>query len=310
MRRPTTIPPPFAAQNGSSIRPWWIVHHYLSALMSVLMLTWPADSQVQASFLPSFTGYFIYQGFVQFAQARYQRARHYALRALGKATSMDVVHTETLHEFHAGLWVIVVLVVVAQAWQVVNGVQLFSVLVQQLSPLQPWYNFREELQCAALGALFVFVGVANFVTTVQVRACARRRPARAPPRAATPQRAALTAPHPPRRRCSKKARAAGATRGAPPRPAPTRRRPATARAPTRTTAEAAPTPCRQCRSTRAKRTNDGALHRRNEPQYPSLWRAHTASSPLPRPPLACCGILRLGPLPAPPGSARFITALP
>jgi Zn-dependent protease with chaperone function len=75
-------------------------------------------------------------------------------------------------------------------------VQLFSVLVQQLSPLQPWYNFREELQCAALGALFVFVGVANFVTTVQVRACARRRPARAPPRAATPPRAALTAPPP------------------------------------------------------------------------------------------------------------------
>lgn len=135
--------------------------------MSVLMLTWPTDSQVQASFLPSFTGYFIYQGLVQFAQARYQRARHYALRALGKATSMDVVHTETLHEFHAGLWVIVVLVVVAQAWQIMNGVQLLSVLLLQLRPLQPWYNFREELQCAALGALFVFVGVANFVTTVQ-----------------------------------------------------------------------------------------------------------------------------------------------
>jgi F0F1-type ATP synthase membrane subunit a len=39
-------------------------------------------------------------------------------------------------------------------------------LVRQLDPLQPWWDFREELQCATLGTLFVFVGVANFVTTV------------------------------------------------------------------------------------------------------------------------------------------------
>ena len=28
-------------QNGSSIRPWWIHHHYLSALIAIAMLTWP-----------------------------------------------------------------------------------------------------------------------------------------------------------------------------------------------------------------------------------------------------------------------------
>ena len=91
------------------------------------MLTWPSDSRTLTDFIPSFTAYFIFQGIVQFAQARYQRARHYALRALGKATSMDVTHTETLHEFHTGLWVIVLLVVIAQAWQVFHGVQLFNV---------------------------------------------------------------------------------------------------------------------------------------------------------------------------------------
>ena len=28
-------------QNGSSIRPWWIHHHYISAMIAVVMLTWP-----------------------------------------------------------------------------------------------------------------------------------------------------------------------------------------------------------------------------------------------------------------------------
>lgn len=29
--------------NGSNIRPWWIYHHYLSAFMSIIVLTWPPD---------------------------------------------------------------------------------------------------------------------------------------------------------------------------------------------------------------------------------------------------------------------------
>lgn len=27
-------------QNGSQIHPWWIYHHYISATMSVVVLTW------------------------------------------------------------------------------------------------------------------------------------------------------------------------------------------------------------------------------------------------------------------------------
>jgi hypothetical protein len=29
------------AQNGSSIRPWWIHHHYISAAVAVVMIMWP-----------------------------------------------------------------------------------------------------------------------------------------------------------------------------------------------------------------------------------------------------------------------------
>ena len=60
---------------------------------------------------------------MQVFQARYQNARHYARRAMGKAASMDVAHTETLTEAHGGLYAIVALVVIAQAWQVRTGTE-------------------------------------------------------------------------------------------------------------------------------------------------------------------------------------------
>jgi hypothetical protein len=96
-------------QNGSAIRPWWIYHHYLSALMSVVMLTWPR-TETYNRFSSHFTvrfcfvlpgaaleapwihnvvclqSYFIYQGFVQLLQAWYQKRRHYALRSLGRVS--------------------------------------------------------------------------------------------------------------------------------------------------------------------------------------------------------------------------------
>lgn len=117
--------------------------------------------------MPTFTAYFLFQGAVQFVQARYQRARHYARRAMGKANHMDVSHTETLTEFHAGLYIIVVLVFIAQAWQIYNGIALIQVLTYELNFSQPWYDFREEVQCGMLGVLFLFLGITNFVVTVQ-----------------------------------------------------------------------------------------------------------------------------------------------
>lgn len=35
--------------NGSNIRPWWIYHHYISAVMSIIVLTWPPDRYVRSA---------------------------------------------------------------------------------------------------------------------------------------------------------------------------------------------------------------------------------------------------------------------
>lgn len=51
--------------------------------------------------------------------------------------------------------------------QVYNGARLFMLLVTQLRPTAPIHEYTEEMQCAALGGLFIFLGCANFVTTVR-----------------------------------------------------------------------------------------------------------------------------------------------
>lgn len=153
--------------NGSSIRPWWITHHYISGIMSMIVLTWPSDSKTWNHFLPQFTAFFLYQGIVQLTQAAYQKQRHYALRALGKAGSMDVAQTEGFSEFHPGLYFVVGLVIIAQGWQIFNGLSLLRILFFQMDHAVGWYNYREEIQVFALAMLFLVLGSMNFINVIQ-----------------------------------------------------------------------------------------------------------------------------------------------
>lgn len=87
---------------------------------------------------------------------------------MGKKGSMDVRTSETLTEEHTGLYIIVALVVIAHMWQVYLGSTLLRSLVEDFDISKPWFRFREEIQCALLGILFIFLGVMNFSVTVQV----------------------------------------------------------------------------------------------------------------------------------------------
>jgi TMPIT-like protein len=149
--------------------------------MSITVLTWPPDSRSWDLFMPSFTAYFLYQGLVQFLQARYQKSRHYARMAMGKAAHMDVSHTETISEYHSGLVTIVVLVFIAHLWQVLLGLRMFAALTTYLNVSQPWYEFKEEVQCVILGVLFIFLGVTNFYVTVSTLQEKWAKAKRAPP---------------------------------------------------------------------------------------------------------------------------------
>eukprot|EP01132_Coremiostelium_polycephalum_P001959 gene1959-2404_t len=75
--------------NGSSIKPWWIIHHYLSIAGSLTNLLWPL-SESFSYFLPQITYFSGAQGLVQILTNRYQQGQLYKLVAMGKANIMDV----------------------------------------------------------------------------------------------------------------------------------------------------------------------------------------------------------------------------
>eukprot|EP01138_Halocafeteria_seosinensis_P004380 gb/GECG01004480.1/.p1 GENE.gb/GECG01004480.1/~~gb/GECG01004480.1/.p1 ORF type:complete len:461 (+),score=42.66 gb/GECG01004480.1/:1-1383(+) len=160
--------------NGSRIMAWWIYHHYISATMSIIVLTWP-DTPTFRSIMPLLTAYFGYQAVVQFVQTWYQRRRHYALRALGRAGRMDPTTTEGLNEFHPGLWVVVVLVIVAYCFQLYMSYELMWVALYVLDLSQPWYKYKEEIQCIGCSLCFLVLGVVNFAALAQTLRRKRKR---------------------------------------------------------------------------------------------------------------------------------------
>ena len=81
--------------NGSSIRKWWIYHHYLSIVLVLAALTLPVDSAVVQEFMGPLLALIAFQGFVMIIQNWYTRRRLYAHIAVGRASAMDIAARDT-----------------------------------------------------------------------------------------------------------------------------------------------------------------------------------------------------------------------
>ena len=125
--------------NGSKMMDWWIYHHYISILMTAIYLTWP-NAPIYNSYKKKYLLYLSFQGFVQFLQNRYQSARHYTLRALGRASSMDLPMTETITETPGAF--LVLLIYVNQFVQFFLGTSLLYTLFTELDLFRPIAEYR------------------------------------------------------------------------------------------------------------------------------------------------------------------------
>lgn len=97
--------------NGSRIRTWWMLHHYLSIMISVLIVLWP-DNAAYALFRQQFHAFSLYLAIVQLLQFRYQMQRLYAMRALGKSDMMETT-SEVSQTRDAGLTLLLPCVIFA-----------------------------------------------------------------------------------------------------------------------------------------------------------------------------------------------------
>ncbi|XP_067102520.1 ion channel TACAN-like [Osmerus mordax] len=153
-----TIRESILISNGSRIKGWWVFHHYVSAFLSGVMLTWP-DGVLYHTFRNLFLGYTLYQSFVQCLQCYYQSGCLYRLRALGERHNMDL----TVEGFQSWMWrgltFLLPFLFFGHFWQLYNGLVLFR--MAQLPDCKEW-------QVWTCGACFLVLFMGNFFTTVAV----------------------------------------------------------------------------------------------------------------------------------------------
>ncbi|XP_027855018.1 transmembrane protein 120A-like [Xiphophorus couchianus] len=144
--------------NGSRIKGWWVFHHYISAFLSGVMLTWP-DGILYQTFRGQFLAYSLYQNFVQCLQYYYQSGCLYRLRTLGERHNMDL----TVEGFQSWMWkgltFLLPFLFFGHFWQLFNSVSLFR--MAQLPDCREW-------QVRVCGACFLILFMGNFFTTLAV----------------------------------------------------------------------------------------------------------------------------------------------
>lgn len=141
--------------NGSNIKAWWIVHHYITIVSGVLLLTWP-NNATYSRFRNGLHLYGLYNAVLQIFQTRYQIARLYTLRSLGMAGEMDVSNSDSTQiHWSESMKLLLPLIVFGQ---VLQAAQAFSLLrIYRSSP--------HELQILLLALLFLILFIGNAVTT-------------------------------------------------------------------------------------------------------------------------------------------------
>ncbi|XP_030041491.1 transmembrane protein 120A [Microcaecilia unicolor] len=153
-----TIRESILINNGSRIKGWWVLNHYISTFLSGVILTWP-DGVMYHMFRNQYMSFCMYQSFVQFLQYYYQSGCLYRLRSLGERHTMDL----TVEGFQSWMWrgltFLLPFLFFGQFWQLFNALTLFHLA------RHPQCREWQVIMCS-ITFLLHFLG--NFFTTLRV----------------------------------------------------------------------------------------------------------------------------------------------
>lgn len=143
--------------NGSRIKGWWRLHHFLSTVAAGILLIWP-DNETWSLFRNQFMAFNIYISLVQYLQFRYQRGVLYRLKALGERHNMDI----TIEGFHSWMWrglsFLLPFLFIGYLFQLYNAYALY-VLSRTMSTT--WH-------VPVLSLMFLVLFIGNTLTTISV----------------------------------------------------------------------------------------------------------------------------------------------
>jgi len=140
--------------NGSKIKGWWRLHHFISTAASAVLLVWPLGDSWY-SFRTQFMVFNVYISVVQYLQFRYQQGVLYRLKALGERHNMDI----TIEGFHSWMWsglsFLLPFLYAGYLFQLHNAYTLYHL---SSHPDAPW-------QVPVLSVLFFILFLGNIITT-------------------------------------------------------------------------------------------------------------------------------------------------
>ncbi|KAJ8679922.1 hypothetical protein QAD02_015709 [Eretmocerus hayati] len=143
--------------NGSRIKGWWRFHHFLSTVVSGVLLVWP-NTGAWYAFRGQFMWFNVYISIVQYLQFRYQSGVLYRLKALGERHNMDI----TIEGFHSWMWrglsFLLPFLFVGYFFQLYNAYVLFKLVWH---PEATWH-------VPVLSASFLVLFLGNVTTTIMV----------------------------------------------------------------------------------------------------------------------------------------------
>lgn len=143
--------------NGSRIKGWWRLHHFISTASAGVLLVWPQGEPWQL-FRTQFMYFNVYISLVQYMQFGYQKGVLYRLKALGERHDMDI----TIEGFHSWMWrglsFLIPFLFIGYIFQAYNAWTLYKLTEH---PDATW-------QIAVLSILFLVLFIGNTTTTMLV----------------------------------------------------------------------------------------------------------------------------------------------
>ncbi|GLH12020.1 Transmembrane protein 120 homolog [Gryllus bimaculatus] len=143
--------------NGSRIKGWWRLHHFISTVVAAILLIWP-NNGAWYEFRTQFMWFNVYISVVQYLQFRYQQGVLYRLKALGERHTMDI----TIEGFHSWMWrglsFLLPFLFLGYLFQLYNAYVLYHLS----------YHPEATWQVPALSFSFFVLFLGNTVTTVMV----------------------------------------------------------------------------------------------------------------------------------------------
>ena len=136
----------------------WIYHHYLSMLISLIMLLWP-NPYLTSGRIQEMLWFGLVQGLVMLFQNNYQKKRLYVRKTLGKAKAIDTDSGETLVEKPTDLAVLIPMLFSLYTIELWFGVSFIRKYLEH----DP--SMRFPVSVLVMGLAFIVLAVGNAWTT-------------------------------------------------------------------------------------------------------------------------------------------------